>query len=248
VGRLTRDDVVAFHREFMRPDTTIISVVGAITVDEARREILNRFGPWRPPASPVHSVPLATPPPAPSEERVERELTQSTLLFGRQAIRRPDPDYFPLVVANYILGGGSTSRLYSRVREEGGLAYSVGSYLGRGKYGASAVVSAQTRTSEVKRVVDLIREEMARIGREAVSDRELDLAKSYLIGSFPLRLDTSGKVADFLVDVEEHGLGLDYSDRYIERIRQVTAADVQRVAATYFKPDTFSLVIVGATK
>ena len=86
------------------------------------------------------------------------------------------------------------------------------------------------------------------MGREPVSDRELDLAKSYLIGSFPLRLDTSGKVADFLVDVEEHGLGLDYASRYIERIRQVTAADVQRVATTYFRPETFSLVIVGATK
>lgn len=247
-ARLTRDDVVNFHRDVMRPDTTIIVVVGAITVDDARREVLSRFGQWRAPPPPPHSVPFATPPPAPTEERIERELTQATLLFGRQAVRRSDPDYFPLVVANYILGGGSTGRLYSRVREEGGLAYAVGSYIGRGKYGASAVVSAQTRTAEVKRVVDLIREEMARMGREPVSDRELDLAKSYLIGSFPLRLDTSGKVADFLVDVEEHGLGLDYADRYIERIRLVTAADVQRVATTYFRPDTFSLVIVGATK
>jgi len=248
VARLTRDDVVSFHRDFMRPDTTIIAVVGAITVDEARREILSRFGAWRPPATTPPSVPFATPPPAPTEERIERALTQATLLFGRQAVRRSNPDYFPLVVANYILGGGSTGRLYARVREEGGLAYSVGSYISRGKYGASAVVSAQTRTAEVKRVIDLIREEQARMGREPVSDRELDLAKSYLIGSFPLRLDTSGKVADFLVDVEEHGLGLDYAARYIERIRQVTAADVQRVATTYFRPDTFSLVIVGATK
>jgi zinc protease len=248
VARLTRDDVVKFHRDFVRPDTTIIAVVGAITTDEARREVLNRFGAWRAPASPPPSVALATPPPAMQEERIERQLTQATLLFGRQAVRRPAPDYFPLSVASYILGGGSTGRLYGRVREEGGLAYAVGSYLGRGKYGASAIVSAQTRTAEVKRVVDLIREELARMAREPVSDRELDLAKAYLIGSFPLRLDTSGKVADFLVDVEEHGLGLDYAERYIERIRQVTAADVQRVAATYFRPETFSLVIVGATK
>ncbi len=186
--------------------------------------------------------------PPPREERIERDLTQATILFGRQAIRQVDPDYFPLTVASYILGGGSTGRLYSRVRDEGGLAYSVGSYLSPAKYGASAVVSSQTRVTEVKKVLDVIREEMTRIGRDPVSDQELSLAKSYLVGSFPLRLDTSRKVADFLVAVEEQGLGLDYADRYIERIRRVTAADVQRVAARYFRPDTFNLVVVGTVK
>jgi len=86
------------------------------------------------------------------------------------------------------------------------------------------------------------------MGRELVGDRELALAKQYLIGSFPLRLDTSGKVADFLVAVEDRGLGLDYADRYKERIAKVTAADVQRVAVKYFPPTSFDLVIVGETK
>ena len=86
------------------------------------------------------------------------------------------------------------------------------------------------------------------MGREPVADRELALAKQYLIGSFPLRLDTSGKVADFLVAVEGRGLGLDYADRYKERIGKVTAADIRRVAVKYFPPGAFSLVIVGETK
>ncbi|MBI1737586.1 MAG: insulinase family protein [Candidatus Rokubacteria bacterium] len=248
VARLTRDDVVRFHREWMRPDTAIVAVVGAITVADARREILARFGGWAKPATPPPSIPMAAAGPAPREERIERDFTQATILLGRQSIRQVDPDYFPLAVANYIVGGGSTGRLYTRVREEGGFAYSVGSYVSPGKYGSSAVVSSQTRTAEAKRVIDLIREELARLGREPVSDRELDLAKSYLIGSFPLRLDTSRKVADFIVAVEEQGLGLDYADRYIERIRQVTAADVQRVAAKYLRPDTFNLVIVGGSR
>ncbi|MBI2202328.1 MAG: insulinase family protein [Candidatus Rokubacteria bacterium] len=248
VGRLTRDDVVRFHREWVRPDTTIVAVVGAVTVADARREILARFGNWQRPSAPPPTIPRATPGPPPREDRIERDLTQATILFGRQAIRQVDPDYFPLTVASYILGGGSTGRLYSRVRDEGGLAYSVGSYVSPAKYGASAVVSSQTRVTEVKRVLDLLRDEMARIGRDPVSDQELTLAKSYLVGSFPLRLDTSRKVADFLVAVEEQGLGLDYADRYIERIRRVTAADVQRVAAKYFKPDTFNLVVVGTVK
>ena len=111
---------------------------------------------------------------------------------------------------------------------------------------ATLTVSAATRTAEVPKVTDIIRDEMARMGREPISERELSLAKDYLIGSFPLRLDTSGKVADFIVSVEALSLGLDYADRYKERIARVTAADVQRVAATFFAPDTYDRVVVGA--
>ncbi|MGH8720797.1 MAG: M16 family metallopeptidase, partial [Burkholderiales bacterium] len=173
----------------------------------------------------------------PQTRTIERELTQATIMLGRQAIRQTDPDYFPLAVASHILGGGSSSRLYGRVRDEGGLAYSVYAYTNPSKYGASFVVGAQTRNSEAKRVVEILREELARMTREPVTERELALAKDYLIGSFPLRLDTTGKVADFIVAVEELGLGLDYADRYKARIARVTAADVQRVAEAYLLPD-----------
>ena len=246
VGRITRDDVVRFHREHVRPDTTIIAVVGAVTLAEARREILTRFGAWARPAGPAPSVAEAAAGGAPTEERIKKDLTQATVMFGRQAIRQTDPDYFPLAVASYVLGGGSASRLYARVREEGGLAYAVYSYPSPGRYGASFAVSAATRTAEVPKVIDIVREELARMGREAVTDRELKLAKDYLIGSFPLRLDTSGKVADFIVSVEQQGLGLDYADRYKERIGRVTAADVQRVSGKFLVPDSFSRVVVGA--
>jgi zinc protease len=246
VGRITRDDVVQFHRERVRPDTTIVAVVGAVTVAEARREIVARFGGWQKPSAPAPTVPQATAGGTPKEERIKKDLTQATLLFGRQAIRQTDPDYFPLAVASYVLGGGSASRLYTRVREEGGLAYAVYSYPNPGRYGASFAVSAATRTAEVPKVIDIVREEMARMGREPVTDRELKLAKDYLIGSFPLRLDTSGKVADFIVSVEQQGLGLDYADRYKERIGRVTAADVERVSAKFLAPDTYNRVVVGA--
>lgn len=246
VGRVTRDDVVRFHREHVRPDTTIIAVVGAVTVDQARREIVARFGGWPRPSTAVASVPEAATGGPPKEERVKRDLTQATLMFGRQSIRQTDPDYFPLAVATYVLGGGSASRLYGRVRDEGGLAYAVYAYNNPGRYGASLAASAATRTAEVPKVIDIVREEMARMGREPVTERELKLAKDYLIGSFPLRLDTSGKVADFIVSVEHQGLGLDYADRYKERVAKVTAADVQRVSAKFFAPDTYNRVVVGA--
>ena len=248
VGNLTRDDVVRFHAANVRPDTAIIAVVGAITVDDARREIEARFGGWKPPDEPPATTAPAGPSGPPKTETIQKELTQATIMLGRQAIRQTDPDYFPLTVASYVLGGGSASRLYSRVRDEGGLAYAVFSYVTPARYGASFAVSAQTRTAEVPKVIEIIREELTRMTREPVTERELKLAKEYLIGSFPLRLDTSSKVADFVVAVEEQGLGLDYADRYKERVAKVTPADVQRVAAKYFAPDSFNRVVVGAPK
>jgi zinc protease len=245
VGRLTRDDVVKFHREHVRPDSTIVAVVGAVTVDEARREVQARLGSWPRPTTPLPSVPVASGPPHPDSREIKRQLTQSTILLGRPAINQKDPDYFPLAVASYILGGGSTGRLYTRVREQGGLAYSVGSYLAPGKYASSFGLSSQTRKAEVPKVLDAVREELARMTREPVGDHELDLAKAYLAGSFPLRLNTSRRVADFLVAIEEQALGLDYADRYVEQVGKVTAADVQRVAGRFFDPSTFSRVVVG---
>lgn len=245
VSQLTRDDVVRFYGDRVRPDTTIVAVVGAVTVDEARREIVARFGGWPRPATPAAVPPFATSVGAPRTETITRELTQATLMFGRQAVNQRDPDYFPLAVASYILGGGSTSRLYVRVREEGGLAYDVRSHLSPGKYGAGFVVSAQTRAAETAKVIGLLEGELARLRREPVSERDLTVAKDYLIGSFPLRLDTSSKMADFLVGVEEMGLGLDYVDRYRGFIGRVTAADVQRVATKYFDPVSFHRVNVG---
>ena len=248
VARLSRDDVVKFYAQHARPDATIVAVVGAVTVDEARREIVSRFGSWARPPGPPPSIAPVIAPASPREETIKRDLTQATLMFGRRAVRQTDPEYFPLSVASYVLGGGSASRLYTRVREEAGLAYAVYSYVAPARYGAAFAVTAQTRTAEVPKVVAMIREELARITREPVSPRELALAKQYLIGSFPFRLDTSTKVADFLAAIEDQGLGLDYGDRYKERIGRVTARDVQEVAAKFFPPASFDLVIVGDTK
>ena len=118
------------------------------------------------------------------------------------------------------------------VREERGLAYSVYSGLGPGRYGASYFVGLQTRLEAVDDAVRLVKEEMGRMGRETVTSRELDSAKSYLIGSYPLRTDTSGKMAGLLVSVEENELGLDWPDRFKAGISRVTAADVRRMATT----------------
>jgi zinc protease len=245
VAKLTHPDVAGFYRGRVRPDTTVIAVVGAVSVDDARREILARFGRWARPVAAPSDLPLATAGGPARTEAIKRELAQSTILMGRQAIRQTDPDYFALAVASYVLGGGSSSRVYGRVREQEGLAYSVWSDVAPARYGAWLTVGSQTRAAAAGKAIDLLHDELARMGREPVSDRELELAKAFLIGSFPLRLDTTAKVANFIVATEVQGLGLDYADRYRQGIARVTTADVQRVSARLFAPDTLSRVVVG---
>ena len=245
VGRLTREQVVDFYRTHYRPDGAVIVAVGDITVAEIRQGLAQRLAAWTPPGGALPAIPRPAAAVTAETRTITRDLSQTTVLLGRPSIRQDDPDYFPLAVATYVLGGGSASRLYLKVREERGLAYSVYAAVQPGRYGSSCVVSLQTRNDSVAQAVQLVREELARIGREPVTAAELDSAKSYLIGSFPLRLDTSGKVARFVGAVEEAGLGLDYPERYKERIGQVSAADVQRVAARYLDPATFDSVMVG---
>lgn len=245
VGKLTREQVVEFYRRHYRPDAAIVTVVGDIKREEIIKELSARFVRWTAPRSAPPRVPLAPPAPPVQVRTVRRELTQVTVYLGRPAVRHDHPDYYPLLVTSYILGGGSTSRLYAKVRDEAGLAYWVGSHLSPGRYGASFLVSFQTRTDGVAEALRLIKTDLARMGKEPVSDEELALAKAYLTGSFPLRMDTSSELADLLVRVEELGLGLDYPDRFRERVGKVTAADVLRVAKVYLNPTTFSIVQVG---
>ena len=244
VGALSREQVARFHRERYRPDAAAVAVVGDVTVDEVRQALLRRLGGWTAPTEALTVIPQAAANPSIASETITRDLTQATVYLGRPGLRQDHPDYFALVVANYILGGGSASRLYTRVREEGGLAYAVYSSNSPGRYGASYVVALQTRVDAVGEAVRLVKEELARMAQAPVADRELRLAKEYLIGSFPLRLDTSRKVADLLIAIEEYGLGLDYPERFKAEIAKVTAADVQRVAARYMNASTFSSVTV----
>ena len=242
---LTREQVVRFHRDHYRPDTAVIAVVGDVTVGEIRRELSARLGSWVAPATLLPVIP-PTPPAPPVEARViHRDLTQATIYLARPGIKPDHPDYFALVVANYVLGGGSASRLYTKVREERGLAYSVWSALAPARYGASYLVGLQTRTDAADEATRLAQDEMRRMGQETLPARELDRAKSYLIGSYPLRTDTSGKVAGLLVMVEEGELGLDWPDRFKASIARVSAVDVRRVAGIYMNPATFSSVVVG---
>jgi zinc protease len=144
------------------------------------------------------------------------------------------------------LGGGDfSSRAMDSIRNERGLAYSVYSFFSAEKSHGTFQFVMQTRNETAQEAIRIAHEEIRRIREELVSEQELNDAKDYLIGSFPLRFDTNRRVASFLAQVEFFQLGLDYPDRYGDLIRKVSRADVQRVAKQYLYPDKLITVIVG---
>jgi zinc protease len=246
LGGLTREDVAAFYAAAYRPEDTVIAVVGDVRVSEIRPALASRLGAWRAAATGPARAPGAVALGTPSRtEMVQRDLTQATVNLGQATVTHGHPDYHALVVASQILGGGSSSRLYTRVREERGLVYSVYAQYVSQRAGGMLLVGFQSENPRVREVLALVREELSRLRRERVSDEELARAKAYLVGSFPLRMDTNGELASLLLTVERLGLGLDYPARYRQAIEAVSADAVLRAAAAHWNPDLMSLAIVA---
>lgn len=245
LASITRADVVAFHAAAYRPERTVVAVAGDVTADEVRAEVEVRLGTWvaaAPSLAGPAPVPLGVPP---GTETVHRELAQTTILLGRATVTHGDPDHYPLVVASQVLGGGSTSRLYTRVREERGLAYGVSAQYLPGRHGGLFLVELQCDHARVREALAVVREELVRLRRERVAEEELARARAYLVGSFPLRMQTTAELADLLATVERLDLGLDYPARYRDAVSAVTAGDVLRAVRTHWDPDAMSLVVVG---
>lgn len=245
VGRITREEVVAFYRAHYRPDRTVVAVAGAVAAPEVEAALLRRFGDWRAEGP----VPLP-PPPAPTGvpralETVGRDVTQATVYLGQATVGRAHPDFYALQVASQVLGGGSASRLYGRVREERGLAYSVFSDYAVGRYGGFFVVGFQSENARARETLALVRQELERLRQEPVGADELGRAKSYLIGSFPLRTTTNAEVASLLLTVERFGLGLDHPVRRRRALEAVTAEDVARAVRAHWDPTRMSLAVVA---
>ncbi|MBI1892628.1 MAG: insulinase family protein [Candidatus Rokubacteria bacterium] len=245
LGKIGRDDLADFHARHYRPQETILAVVGDLKRDEILKEIEKRLGGWPRGASPETTVPPAPSAVKPERKLIHRDLTQATVLLGHSSIGRDHPDFYPLLVANYVLGGGSTSRLYRRIREDLGLVYYVGSGLSPGRYGNFFEISLQTKNQSARQAIDEAKLAIRTLRDQGPTPDELTLTKAYLIGSFPLRMDTNAKLADLVLTWEVNALGLDYPTRFRRLIERVTAEDIKRVATTYFLPDALITVVVG---
>ncbi len=246
VQKLTPQDVRNFYHEFYRPETAVAAVVGDVDPDEVVKALTADMAPLKG-AAPVQKPPLI-PPIAPGAHvtAIDRDVAQANIVLGFDGISRSNPDFYRLQVMNYILGGGGfASRLMREVRSKAGLVYSIGSSYEAALFPGSFQVVLETKNSSANEAISMVLAQMHRIQESPVSAAELESAKKFLIGSFPLKLDTQSSIASFLLQVQIYGLGLDYIDRYPGYIRAVTVADVQKVAREYLHPDAYVLVAVA---
>jgi zinc protease len=246
--RISTEDVHRFHRTYFRPNMAILAVVGDVNPDALQTKLIPRLTAWT--GGPVATAPF-TPAFAegPEREEINRTVTQASIVLGHRGISRDNPDYYALSVMNYILGGGGFgSRLMEEIRVKRGLAYSVASFFDARKHPGAFQVVLQTKNASAREAITLVLHEMERMRTEPVSEDELNRAKKYLTGSFPLRLDTQRKLADFLTLVEYFGLGLDYPERYPSLINAVSREEVTRVARIYLHPEKPILIVVANLK
>jgi zinc protease len=230
VPNITIDDLKAYSHQVLARQNLMIAVVGDIDA-ETLKPLLDRvFGalPETPDLAPVAN---AIPQGLGRRIDVSLDVPQTVVDFGGPGIPRKDPDFMAAYLVNYILGGGSSdSRLYREVREKRGLAYSVSDSLVWLDHAALFIGGTATRADRAGETVELIEGEIRRLADTGPTAAELAEAKNYLNGSFALNLDTSGKIAAFMVQLQLDGLGTDYFTKRPEIINAVTLADAQRVA------------------
>lgn len=245
IARITTEDLRAFvDRRFGR-DQLFVGVVGDITPEDLAKALDETFLalPAKAEAFTVAEAEVAN---AGEVVVVGKPIPQSVVALGQQGIRRDDPDYYAAYVVNYILGGGGfASRLVEEVREKRGLAYSVYSYLAPYDHGALVAGGTATQNARVGESLDLIRQEWARMAEAGPDAEELEAAKRYLTGSFPLRFSSSDNIAGMLVGMQTEDLGIDYLDKRNGYVEAVTLEDAKRVARRLYQPDALTVVVVG---
>ena len=241
---ISRDDLTAAHKRLLTRVNARIAIVGAIDAERAGR-LVDTVLAGLPEGEPYVAEPVDDTPP-PGVKVIEMDVPQSAAIFGQKGLYRDDPDFMAAFVMNYILGGGGfSSRLMTEVREKRGLAYGVYSYLSVRDEAALLLGAVRTANERMAESLEVIRTEWARMAAEGVTAEELEAAKKFLTGAFPLGLDSNAKIADFLVFLQTEGLGSEYLDQRNDLIMAVTVEDVKRVAARLLHPEALSVVVVG---
>jgi len=244
VSALTRDDIVAANRGVITRDHLYVGAVGDITAEELGALLDTLLGDL--PASGAAEPAEATLTFDGGVTVVPYETPQSVALFGQKGLARDDPDFFAAFVMNTVLGaGGFDSRLMTEVREKRGLTYGVYSYLADKDYADLMVGRVASANDRIGEAIEVIRAEWTRIAAEGVGEDELELAKTYLTGAYPLRFDGNARIAGILVGMQLGDLPIDYAAMRNDKVRAVTMEDIKRVAARLMDPEHLTFVVVG---
>jgi zinc protease len=245
IAALTRDDLVAFHTRFFAPNNAILAIVGDVTAEEAFTAAKKTFGDWQ---KRDLQAQVFVGPPDPTRRVIvvnKPDAVQTEVRVGHIGIPRTHPDYMAVNLAIRILGGEGSNRLHQILRTERALTYGAQANMDTLKETGDFQAETNTRSDATGEVLRLIVDEFWRLQRERVSDRELDGAKAYLTGSFPLTIETPESIAMQVVNALFYGLPLTELQNFRERVNAVTSDDIQRVAKALLRPDRLSVVLVG---
>lgn len=245
LGKITPQDLRDFKTTYLTRDRLLITIVGDVDIKNIGATIDSIFGKL-PAKGPEKTVPDTTITNAGKVYLYEQAIPQTMVEIMLPAFDSKDKDYFAQQVLNYIYGGGGFgSRLMEEVREKNGLTYGIYSSVLDLRHGDAMSISTSTKNGSVRQVLDIVKAEMLRLQNEPVSAKELDDAKSYLIGSMPLSLSSSDQISGMLLSIRARGLPIDYLDTLAQNIRAVTPQDLQRVAKRILKPEQAITILVG---
>ena len=247
IHRIKRSDLIAFHKQFFAPNNFMLAVWGDFTTADMSAKIEKAFAAWE-----KKPIQFSDPPsvkygyPRTVNVIAKADVNQSNIIMGHIGGTRKDPDYFPLLIANRILGSSFTGRLFNNVRSRLGLAYSVyGIYTANYNYPGVFYVGCQTKSESTLQAIEAMTQEVVKMTQAEVTDQELALAKDSFLNSFVFNFDTKGKIVNRLMTYAYYGYPPDFLQTIKGRVEQVTKADVLRVAKKHYHHDKLQTLVVG---
>ena len=246
VEKITVQDLRDFYRAHYQAAHAVVAIMGDATRAQAEA-IAKQLTAQLPQSATPSALPNVTMKIAASEQRISHPASQSHILIGAPGVARGDPDFFPLYVGNYTLGGGGfASRLMEEVREKKGLAYDVYSYFMPLKQPGAFQIGLQTKKEQADEALKLVRSTLADFIAKGPTEKELLAAKQNIIGGFPMRIDSNRKILDYLSIIGFYDLPLTYLDDFTRNIDSVTVTQIREAFARHVDPQALATVIVGA--
>ena len=245
IAAVTREDLLAFHKQWFGPNNAILAIVGDVSPEEAFAGAERAFGGWTRVELPAMQT---ADPPAPIRRIVIVDrpgAVQTEIRVGNIGLPRRQKDYLALDIATKILGGEGGNRLHRVLRSERGLTYGASADLHALKDTGNIIAETDTRSEKTGEALRLIVDEISKLQRQRVQQRELSDAQEYLTGSFPLTIETPSAIALQVLNAVFYGLDLNELETYRERVNAITVDEIQRVAQQYLHPDQLTIVLVG---
>lgn len=247
VAQLSRAEIAAFHKTWFVPNNCYFCAAGDFSADSLKAGLEHRLAGWTASPVPLVKMPELSPITGLHGRVINRpEMNQAYVALGSYGIRENAPDVFACRLMNFVLGGSVfSSKIGNAVREERGLAYDARSGFDRRLLGGSFIATTQTRTDSAQTSINLMVKQMADMREKGISAEELQRAKDYFLGSFPLQYESSGDKLTAMDRIALFGMGLDYLDTYAAKVKAVTQTDALNAARNHVFPDNYIMVVVG---